>query len=333
MRSAASVLVAPQARLGALAHGGAFDVTVSIEEIIFTLDDRLRGEDLEPELSARLTARIDLLESLCGRKSAAAWTPVTIEAKRDFALAYAALAAEVLPGLKVRPSTDGPKAITRIFEGLDLGADLPPCSLRHEFGVGVPMKYANVQLRGLAAQAPVVRQSELLAGTPYMVAEAGKALAIRVSTPGIDPTLPFERERDKVRTGLEAIAALVAWLHDNKARLATILLPGPISEAPDRPPERGAVHPRDREFTEALHEIYRECDRLGYRPSGMLDMAHRRGGIDAARQLLTGQPSPGFSRLALLGRLDLAIESLVLQPRWEGIFTEDELRTARRRLR
>jgi hypothetical protein len=41
----------------------------------------------------------------------------------------------------------------------------------------------------------------------------------------------------------------------------------------------------------------------------------------------------GFGRLAPLGHLDLANDSFGVQPRRAGTFTEDELRTARRRLR
>jgi hypothetical protein len=333
LRSAASVLVAPQARLSALAHDGAFDATVSIEEIIATLDARLRADDLSAELSARLTVRIDLLESLCGKRSVSAWTPVTVEVKRDFAVAYAALAAEILPALRVRPSTDGPKAITRIFEGLDLGADLPPATLRHEFGAGAPTKYANVQFRGSARRVPAVHQSDLLTGTPYEVAEAGKALAIRVPTPGIDPTLPFEREREKVRAGLEAISALVIWLGEHGPRLSKILASSELSRPAPATAPHSSPDAREAEFADALRNTYDECAKLGYRPFAMLEMVDRLGGIETARRLLANPPSDGFARLALLKRLDLAIESLVLEPRWDGLFTEAELRTARRRLR
>lgn len=65
----------------------------------------------------------------------------------------------------------------------------------------------------------------------------------------------------------------------------------------------------------------------------MLQMIDRLGGIGTARRLLELPPSDGFGRLVLLGRLDLAVESLVLQPRWDGIFTPDERRIAERRLR
>lgn len=135
--------------------------------------------------------------------------------------------------------------------------------------------------------------------------------------------------------GLDAIGELATWLTGNVAELAPLLsngAPSPGSDAPSTvvPHDRQRV---EREFVAALREIYARCDALGYQPTGMLQMIDRLGGIGTAPRLLELPPSDGFGRLALLGRLDLAVESLVLQPRWAGMFTEDELRTARRRLR
>ncbi|RYE96347.1 MAG: hypothetical protein EOO77_41140 [Oxalobacteraceae bacterium] len=61
----------------------------------------------------------------------------------------------------------------------------------------------------------------------------------------------------------------------------------------------------------------------------MLQMIERLGGIGTARRLLELPPSEGFARLALLERMDLAVESLVLEPRWDGILTKEEPRIAR----
>lgn len=221
VRHAAAILVAPASKLARLPHNGAFQAEVAIEEIIAFLEMRLTNLE-EGELARRIRVRVELLEALCGKRQSNSWIANTIQEKRDFALAYAALAAEILPDLAVRPSTDGPNAITRIFEGLAIPG-LPDLKLRHEFGRGVPQKYANVQFPGCADHETRIRDSGLLDGTPYLADKAGKSLAIRVQTPGINPMLAFEDERDKVELGLRAIGDMVLWLRANGANLARLL--------------------------------------------------------------------------------------------------------------
>lgn len=329
---AATVLVAPSARLTSLAGADAFDARVSIEEVADTLEARRDGT-LPPEIDARLSVRVQLLEALCGRRQASIWIGMTVPEKRDFADAYAALARERLPGLQVRPSNDGPKALTRIFEGLTLPG-LPTPALRHEYGRKIPWKWVNAQFAGMVDRLGDVRASGVLSGSPYSAEAAGGSLAIRVATPGIDPERPFNTQRDAVIEGLDAVGALAAWLEENAGRLTEVLTPA-AAAAPDDP---GTTH-RDaavfeREFAVALRDIYDQCAKLDYHPTGMLGMIERLGGVETARQLLR-QPgtSEGFAKLALLGRIDLAVESLVLQPRWKGVFSDEELRIAKRRLR
>lgn len=334
----ATILVAPRSQFSSLVHDGHFDGEIAIEDIVATLKERLRKPELDPELIARLTARIDLLEAICGRRSENAWTPVTIEAKRDFAKAYTALASEVLPALAVRPSTDGPKALTRIFEPVSLGPDLPPAVIRHEFGSRVETKYVNAQFAGKAELLPVLRASGVMAGTRFTLRAAGKSLAIDAATPGIDPTLPFEMEQAKVLQGLEAIRELVGWLTASADQLVPIFsgeapeLRKPADVAPSEQ-NSATTPPRPaRAFEAELLNTYRECEKLGYRPTGMLDLMERLGAVDTAKHLLAQPPSDGFARLFELGRLDLAIESIVLRPEWSALFSDDERGIARRRL-
>ena len=221
MRNAASLLVAPRAKLASLRHDGAFDAEIAIEEIVALLAKR-RQAGLERELDARLEARIQLLEALCGKRSGADWIGNTIEEKRTFAEAYAVLAAEMLPELRVRPSTDGRKAITRSFDGPDLPS-LPGAWLRHEFGPGQPAKYANVLLRGAADRMDAVRNSGLLDATSYTAERAGQSLGIRVRTPSVDPMQPFKVQREAVEAGLEEIGGLIDWLKENQEALARLV--------------------------------------------------------------------------------------------------------------
>jgi hypothetical protein len=85
------------------------------------------------------------------------------------------------------------------------------------------------------------------------------------------------------------------------------------------------------DFERAMRDIYRQASAIGYRPSLLLETIGQRGGVDAARQLTT-KTTEGFTRLLLLERLDLTVEALMLKPQWTSLFTEEELRRARRRL-
>lgn len=331
---AATILVAPAARIATLLDAAAFDASISVEDMAEKLERR-RGAGMSAELDARLAMRVLLLEALCGKRASSGWIAKTVPEKRDFAEAYAALALEQLPTLRVRPSSDGPKAITRIFEGLTLSG-LPTPALRHEFGNGMPWKWVNAQFAGFASQVGRLVASGILNGTIFTAEAAGKSLAIRARTPGVDPQAAFDSQRDAVLAGLRAMGSLVEWLAFHRERLAEILINNPTApvdgSAPAVPIKRDPKA-LERDFSAALRDIYAQCDALGYRPTGMLQMMERLGGIDTARRLLTLPPSDGFGRLALMGRLDLTVEMLVLEPRWGDVFTDDERRTAKRRLR
>lgn len=74
-----------------------------------------------------------------------------------------------------------------------------------------------------------------------------------------------------------------------------------------------------------------ECE---YNATYFLQMVNELGGLGAAKQLLS---KPGFSdgltALWECGRLDISMEALVVQEQWQSLFTEDELRAARMRLK
>ena len=220
-KRAAAVLVAPAGRMPSLQHNGAFAADVTIEEIIAFLESRLVDLD-EGELSRRLSVRIELLEALAGKRASGGWVASTVAEKKDFGIAYEQLASEILPDLKVRPSTDGPKATTRIFEAMHISA-LPNMRLRHEFGKQEAWKYTNVQFPKQANRVAVLRSSALLQGTSYQVETAGQSLSIRARTPGVNPMRPFEDEQDKVEAGLIATRDLLAWIRANAAEIARLL--------------------------------------------------------------------------------------------------------------
>ena len=89
------------------------------------------------------------------------------------------------------------------------------------------------------------------------------------------------------------------------------------------------------EFTQSMLDICRrEKFEYGRYPAYFLRMIQERGGVQTAKDLLSNEsPADGFVTLCWeLGRPDLTAECLALNPKFQGLFTEDELRRARERL-
>jgi hypothetical protein len=88
-------------------------------------------------------------------------------------------------------------------------------------------------------------------------------------------------------------------------------------------------------FDRAMEDLYRRARvEAGYNATLFLHMLHDRGGLGTARHLINADnPSEGYTRLFMAGRLDLTVEAVVVdEPRWHPLFTADELDKARRRL-
>lgn len=88
-------------------------------------------------------------------------------------------------------------------------------------------------------------------------------------------------------------------------------------------------------FTQAMLEIHHrakvECH---YNAARFFQMLSERGGLATAKYLLHSPTlSDGFTALWQSNRLDLTVEAYVLKPEWRGLFTEEELRIATKRLR
>ncbi|TCC00586.1 caspase family protein [Micromonospora zingiberis] len=88
------------------------------------------------------------------------------------------------------------------------------------------------------------------------------------------------------------------------------------------------------EFHAAMLDGYRRAKKeLNYNAAYFLQMVQQIGGLEAARRLIRASSvSSGFTTLWEKGRLDLAVEAVVLQDRFTGLFTEEELDIARNRL-
>jgi hypothetical protein len=105
--------------------------------------------------------------------------------------------------------------------------------------------------------------------------------------------------------------------------------PAAIAQPPSAPPD--AEH----RFHRAMVEIYERARReAGYTATRFLQMVSEQGGLASARTLLhTPAVSEGFTALWERGRLDLTVEARVLEPEFESLFSEEERRIARERLR
>jgi hypothetical protein len=88
------------------------------------------------------------------------------------------------------------------------------------------------------------------------------------------------------------------------------------------------------EFERQMVSIYEKAnDACGYRPVRFLQMVHEHGGLETAKRLLSKQEAQiGLSILWENNRLDLSMEALVLNPRYQPLFNDQEITTARERL-
>ncbi|AXE23521.1 hypothetical protein C0216_08650 [Streptomyces globosus] len=72
---------------------------------------------------------------------------------------------------------------------------------------------------------------------------------------------------------------------------------------------------------------------IGYNPVRFTQMLAEIGAVETAKHLLRGRDaSDGFTTLWSARRLDVSVEAFVLLPWYEGLFTDAERGTARRRL-
>lgn len=90
----------------------------------------------------------------------------------------------------------------------------------------------------------------------------------------------------------------------------------------------------EKRFEQDMIDIYttakKEC---GYNASRFLQMLGDKGGLNAAKQLISKPGgTDGFTTLWEHGRLDLSVEAHVLKPEYEELFSDEERRLCRKRL-
>jgi 5-methylcytosine-specific restriction enzyme A len=86
-------------------------------------------------------------------------------------------------------------------------------------------------------------------------------------------------------------------------------------------------------FTQFLLHAADRTRQLGYPPNLFVKMINTEGGFATAKRLLIKPTySDGFTELAMLRRLDLTVEALVLESEWCRFFDEEYLDAARKKL-
>ena len=84
------------------------------------------------------------------------------------------------------------------------------------------------------------------------------------------------------------------------------------------------------EFHRAMLNIFQAAADLGYLPTRFRQMVHEHGGVAAAKRLLSGPVVQSeLTTLWELGRLDISMETLVVQERWKPLFSDEERQAAR----
>lgn len=88
-------------------------------------------------------------------------------------------------------------------------------------------------------------------------------------------------------------------------------------------------------FHQRMLDVYEQAkSECNYTATRFRNMVADQGGLATAKSLLgSGGYSDGLTRLWEEKRLDISMEATVLQEPWPALFTEDELSTARTKLK
>jgi hypothetical protein len=88
------------------------------------------------------------------------------------------------------------------------------------------------------------------------------------------------------------------------------------------------------EFTARLQDAIRQSHELGYHPTRFEQMLAEYGAINLSKKLIkSGELQDGLKAMAKLGRKDLALESIMLEPKFKPLFSAAEIEVATWRLK
>lgn len=88
------------------------------------------------------------------------------------------------------------------------------------------------------------------------------------------------------------------------------------------------------EFNKDMVGVYKKAkEKCHYNATRYLQMISELGGLVTAKKLLAeNKIHDGLTALYMCGRLDLTVEALVTKEKYKSLFTEEEIKTAKKRL-
>ena len=88
------------------------------------------------------------------------------------------------------------------------------------------------------------------------------------------------------------------------------------------------------DFEIYIDNAVNEMKRLGYSPNYFIKMRKKYGTKEAIRMLIHDpKVQGGFLKLHELGRPDITMESIILEEQWIDLFSDDDRKAARNKLR
>lgn len=89
------------------------------------------------------------------------------------------------------------------------------------------------------------------------------------------------------------------------------------------------MSPLEQSFEARVRAAVQECHRIGYHPSDFEAMLANASAARVAERLVTsGDLQTGLRRLAKMGRLELSVESIMLEPEFQDLFKSADIRAA-----
>ncbi|ELM3719639.1 hypothetical protein RYR53_002714 [Aeromonas hydrophila] len=87
------------------------------------------------------------------------------------------------------------------------------------------------------------------------------------------------------------------------------------------------------DFSSEIREAISQCYELGYHPSRFEEMIATSHPVDVAKNfVISGEFQSGFKQLKRLGKLNLTVEGIMINPKYSALFTKGELEAAKWRL-